>query len=104
MKAKRTNFKTESDSGLSAVEQSFIEVEPTPEEVVKMKRTKTVASTPVLKSQSPPSRSQRTSIPTATRYPQRAQIKTFEIVDSLDPINDYSDEDDVSFGAICLNK
>lgn len=97
MKAKRTNFKTESDSGHEAVEQSFIEVEPIPEEIVKIKRSKPLASTPILHNNSLPARNHRSSAPMPTRFTPK--VKTFElVVDSLDPIaNDYSDEDDVSF-------
>jgi hypothetical protein len=99
MKAKRTNFKTESDQSHSPVEAAFIEVEPIAEEVVKVKRTKVQSSTPILHNDLPQIRSSRSSVPATSRYAPK--IKTYEVVlDSLDPMNDYSDDDDVSW---CLN-
>jgi Myb/SANT-like DNA-binding domain len=96
MKAKRSSFKTESESGQSFVEQSYIEVEPIPEEHVKSTRSKVSVSSAILHNETTPASSQRTSMPApAPRYPQR--VKAYEVIlDGLDPTNDYSDEDDVS--------
>jgi reverse gyrase len=95
MKAKRTNFKTESDSGNSTVEQAFIEVEQVADEVVKIRRTKPQTSTPVLHNEVAQIRSSRSSGAAPSRY--ASKVKTYEVIlDSLDPINDYSDDDDVS--------
>lgn len=86
MKAKRSSFKTESESGHSAV---FIEVEPIPQENVKNTRSKVQES-------SPTRNNQRSSMPAPSRLPQK--VKAYEVVlDALDPTNDYSDEDDVSW-------
>lgn len=89
MKAKRSNFKTESESGNSLVDQTFIEVEPIPEENIKVTRSKLPV---ILHNESLPGHS---SMPPPSRYPQK--IKAYEVIlDGLDPANDYSDEDDVS--------
>lgn len=88
MKAKRLSFKTESESGNSAVEQSFIEVESTPQENVKNSRSK-------VRELSLTRNNQRSSMPAPSRFPHKVKAQDV-ILDALDPTNDYSDEDDVS--------
>lgn len=90
MKAKRTNFKTESESG----NPQFIEVETVPEENVKNTRSRVQTSTVILNNELASS-SQRSSMPAPSR--NLPKVKAYEVIlDGLDPMNDYSDEDDVS--------
>lgn len=91
MKAQRLSFKTESESGQSAVNQ-YIEIEPVPEEPVKNTRSKVQTASVILNNEAPVTSK---SMPAPSRYP--AKVKSYEvIVGNMDSINDFSDEDDVS--------
>lgn len=96
MKAQRSTIKTESDSGHSALDASYNDADPLPEDSMteRSRRSKDTSTAPrILHTETLTSRPVRT----LNRAPAPYQKKTYiEILDSLDPTNDYSDEDDVS--------
>lgn len=98
MKAQRSSFKTESETGNSLVDISYTETDPLPVDSMADRNLRSKDSSSgtrtVLHNDLLPSRPVRIlRAPAAAPY----QKKSYDaILDSLDPSCDYSDEDDVS--------
>lgn len=93
MKAQGCAFKTESEGGRSAVDESYLEAETdsSPERKLRSKDSAHLSIT--IQKQSPPPRLQR-----PLKAPAPTLKKSYEVIlDSLDPSCDFSDDDDVSF-------
>lgn len=61
---------------------------------MRLKRSKPQTSTPVVQYETAQVRNSRSTVPALSR--QATKYKTYEVIlDSLDPVNDYSDDDDL---------
>lgn len=94
MKAQRYSFKTESEGGRSAIEESYIESDAIAEENLMERKLRSKGSGLSTNKQSSPTRPYRVLRAPAPTSNHKKSIEA--ILDSLDPSCDYSDEDDVS--------